>query len=304
MRRLVLWLVASLVVALGAVVATPTIVHAQGALAAGSFKGKTALVTGSTDGLGREIARALAAAGAHVIVHGRNAERGRALVAEIAKHGAGSAQFFAADFASLDAVRGFADTIARRYPKLDLLVNNAGISLMGARERRTSVDGHELHFAVNYLPGWVLVHRLRDALAAGKPSRVINVSSRSASPIDFSDIMLERPGAYRRAYGQSKLAQVTMTVALADEMLQRGITMVALHPATMMNTTMVLSAGATPRSTVEEGLDAVLQLVALPALQAGSYYNGTTLSAAHPQALDKAAQAQLREVSRRLTRVP
>ncbi len=300
MARLGLAVISAMIAALP----TIPIAAAQSPAPAVSFKGKTALVTGSTDGLGREIARAPAAASAHVVVHGRNAARGRAVVDEIRRQGIGSAQFFAADFASLDAVRDFADTIARRFPKLDLLVNNAGISLMRDSVRRTSVDGHELHFAVNYLPGWVLVHRLRDALAAAAPSRVINVSSRSASPIDFTDVMLERPGAYRRGYGQSKLAQVTMTAALAEEFLQRGITMVAVHPATMMNTHMVLSAGAAPRSTVQEGLDAVMQLIGSPSLQAGAFYNGPRLSTTHAQVSDAVARAQLRALSARLTKVP
>ncbi len=109
-----------------------------------SYNGKTVLVTGSTDGLGRELARALAADGAHVIVHGRNAERGQALVDEITKAGVGSAKFVGADFASLDAVRAFADTIAKDYPKLDLLVNNAGIAFLDDHPRETSADGFEL----------------------------------------------------------------------------------------------------------------------------------------------------------------
>jgi hypothetical protein len=117
------------------------------------------LVTGSTDGLGREVARRLAADGHHVIVHGRNHERGAALVAEIETEGRGSARFYAADFAPLDAVRGLADAVLRDYDRLDVLVNNAGIWSRGD-ERRTSDDGHELQFAVNYLAGYLLTHRL------------------------------------------------------------------------------------------------------------------------------------------------
>ena len=88
---------------------------------------RVALVTGSTDGLGREVARRLAAEGAHVIVHGRNAERGKAMVDEITAAGKGSARFYQADFASLAEVRSLADAITRDYPRLDLLVNNAGV---------------------------------------------------------------------------------------------------------------------------------------------------------------------------------
>ena len=267
------------------------------------FRGKTALVTGSTDGLGREVARELAASGAHVIIHGRNAERGRALVDEITKQGKGSARFIAADFASLAAGRKFADSIAKLYPRIDLLVNNAGISLPRGESRRTSVDGHELHFAVNYLPGWILVHRLRPALQAAAPSRVINVASRAQSPIDFSDVMLEKPGAFNRGYGQSKLAQITMSVELAPDFQKSGITMVSLHPASMMNTAMVRGLGVEPRSTVDEGLTAVMNLVTMRTLEPGAYYNGTQPATPHPQSQDTAARAQLRALSARLTNV-
>ncbi len=85
------------------------------------------LVTGSTSGLGREVARRLASRGAHVIVHGRNRERGTALVAEIEREGKGSARFYAADFASFDQVRDFGETILHDYDRLDVLVNNAGV---------------------------------------------------------------------------------------------------------------------------------------------------------------------------------
>src|SRR5262245_28360246 len=90
-----------------------------------SMKGRVVLVTGSTDGLGRELALRLAARGATVIVHGRNKERGQAVVDEITKSGRGSARFYAADFASLDEVRGFAQQILKDYERLDVLVNNA-----------------------------------------------------------------------------------------------------------------------------------------------------------------------------------
>jgi len=277
--------------------------HAQGGVAL-PFAGKVALVTGSTDGLGREVARALATGGAHVIVHGRNVERGKALVEEISGEGKGSARFIAADLASLEAVRGLADSVMRLHPRLDLLVNNAGIAMINERERRTSVDGHELHFAVNYLAGWVLVHRLRPALEAAKPSRIINVASLSAAPIDFSDVMLERPGAVARGYGQSKLAQVMMTAELAGDFAKGGITMVALHPATMMNTNMVLRSGLPTRSTVEQGTNAVMHLISSPSLQAGAFYNGMRLATPHSQAADAEARARLRALSAQLTRTP
>lgn len=265
------------------------------------LRGQTALVTGSTDGLGREVALTLARAGAHVVVHGRNVDRGRAVVDEIIRAG-GDARFFAADFASIDALHAFADTIARTYPKLDLLISNAGVWVQQGRS--TSSDGHELHFAVNYLPGWILAHRLRPSLEAATPSRMISVASVAQSPIDFTDVMLEKPGASSRGYGQSKLAQITMTTMLAPEFAAAGITMVSLHPATMMNTTMVQQSGMPARTTIAEGHDAVMALVRAAKLEPGAYFNGTRRATPHAQANDPAAHTALRALSARLTRVP
>ena len=269
-----------------------------------SYAGKTVLVTGSTDGLGRELALALAADGAHVIVHGRNAERGQAVVDEITQAGKGSARFVAADFASLQAVREFADTIASTTPKLDLLVNNAGVAFTSDQPRRESADGHELQFAVNYLAGWVLVNKLRPNLAAAGSSRIVNVASLSGSAIDFDDVMLEKPGAHGRGYGQSKLAQVTMTVALAPAFQKQGITMIALHPATMMDTTMVRGLGMPARTTVAEGRDHVMGLIKAPGLQPGAFYlQGAPGATRDPQPQDPQARARLVALSEELTGV-
>lgn len=270
-----------------------------------SYAGKTVLITGSTDGLGRELALALAADGAHVIVHGRNAARGKAVADEIAKSGKGSARFIAADFASVEAVRDFADTILKAHPRLDLLVNNAGVAFTSKQPRRESADGYELQFAVNYLAGWVLVNKLRPSLAAAAPSRIVNISSGSAAAIDFDDVMLEKPGAHGRGYGQSKLAQATMTVELAPQFAKDGITMIALHPATMMDTTMVRGLGVTPRTSVDEGRDHVMGLITAPTLQAGAFYlEGKPADTRDPQPKDPAARARLTKLSAQLTGVP
>jgi len=269
------------------------------------YAGQVVVVTGSTDGLGRELARAFAAQGAHVVVHGRNRERGEALVQALSA-GPGSAEFLPADFSSLAEVRRFADTVRARHPRIALLVNNAGVAVPNVRPRQLSQDGHELQFAVNYLAGWVLVHRLRPALAAAAPSRILNVAAGSAQPIDFDDVMLEAPGAAKRGYGQSKLAQLMMTRRLAPEFLRDGITMIALHPATRMPTTMVLrDLGISAESTLEQGRDHVLDLATRPSLDAGEFYReGQPTAPRHPQGLDAAAIERLAALSTQLTGEP
>src|SRR5690606_6687266 len=146
---------------------------------------------GGRDGLGRDVARRLAAGGAHVIVHGRNRERGDALVEEINAGGAGSARFYAADFGSIEEVRSLADAILRDYERLDVLVNNAGIWLNRSNERQLSADGHELHFAVNYLAGYALTRLLLPRLVDSAPARIVNVASAAQTPVDFDDPMME-----------------------------------------------------------------------------------------------------------------
>ena len=259
------------------------------------------LITGSTDGLGREVARTLARAGAHIIVHGRNRERGEGLVREIASEGKGSARFYAADLASMAQVRALADSILRDYDRLDVLINNAGIWLQSQGERRLSADGHELHFAVNYLSGFLLTRKLLPRLVASAPARIINVASVAQTPIRFDDVMMESGYSDGRAYGQSKLAQIMFTMDLARELEGQGVTVLAVHPATMMNTTMVLSRGAQPRSTVEEGVEAVVNLVTTPGLASGQYFNGTRAARANAQAHDADALARLRALSLDLT---
>ena len=261
------------------------------------LKGKVVMVTGSTDGLGREVALRSAALGAHVIVHGRNQERGKAVVDEISKGGKGTARFYAADLASLAEVRALGQRILKDYDRLDVLVNNAGVWL---RDRQVTKDGHEMHFGVNYLAGFLLTRTLLPKIVASAPARIVNVSSGAQSPIDFNDVMLERPGAAGRGYGQSKLAQILFTVDLAAELRDRNVTVTALHPATMMDTTLVRQAGGTARSTVDEGATAVMQQIT-GAVQSGQYYNGLQPSRPNAQANDDAARTRLRELSMKLT---
>jgi NAD(P)-dependent dehydrogenase (short-subunit alcohol dehydrogenase family) len=277
--------------------ALPHRTAAQVTGAAMSLKDKVVMVTGSTDGLGREVAGRCATLGATVIVHGRNQERGKAVVSDISNGGKGSARFYAADFASLDQVRTLARAIDRDYDRLDVLVNNAGVWL---RDRQVSKDGHEMHFAVNYLAGFLLTRSLLPTIVASAPSRIVNVSSLSAAPIDFSDVMLERPGRAGLGYAQSKLAQVMFTIDFAAELRDKKVTVTALHPATLMDTTLVREAGAQVMSTVDEGATAVMQQITGDVLS-GQFYNGLRPARPHAQANDEDVRARLRQLSMQLT---
>jgi len=263
---------------------------------------KVALITGSTDGVGRLVAKRLGAARTRVLVHGRNQKRGEAIIAEIKATG-GRAEFLAADLASLAEVRRLADMVRQTADRLDLLINNAGIGSAGSGgTRRTSADGYELRFAVNYLAGFLLTDLLLPLIRQSAPARIVNVSSLGQQPIDFSDVMLTRGYSGSRAYCQSKLAQVLFTIDLAAELAGSGVTVNALHPATYMDTTMVRQSGVTPISSVEEGADAILKLATAPELdgRSGLFFNGQHEARANAQAYDSAARRRLNALSREL----
>jgi NAD(P)-dependent dehydrogenase (short-subunit alcohol dehydrogenase family) len=267
-----------------------------------TLNGKTALITGSTDGVGRMVAKRLGADGWRILVHGRDRARGQEVVAAIGKAG-GDAELLIADLSSLAEVRCLAGDVQSATSRLDLLINNAGTGSGGPQGvRQESADGHELRFAVNYLSGFLLTDLLLPLLKKSIPARIVNVSSAGQEAIDFADVMLMREYGGLRAYKQSKLAQIMFTIDLARELDGSGITVNALHPATFMNTTMVREFSA-PISTVEEGADAILNLAIAPdmAERSGLYFNGQREAEANRQAYDDRARQQLKALSRKLT---
>jgi NAD(P)-dependent dehydrogenase (short-subunit alcohol dehydrogenase family) len=245
---------------------------------------RVALVTGSTDGVGRLVAQRLAELGFQVRVHGRDRARGEAVVQALPR-----AELVLGDLSSLAEVRRLASSVPKG---LDLLVNSAGIGGAGPT-REVSADGHELHFAVNYLAGYALTRLLA-------PKRVVNVSSIGQQALDFDDVMLTRGYSGDRAYCQSKLAQVMMTFELAQEL--QGVVINALHPSTYMDTTMVRLAGIQPRSSVKTGADAILRLCT-EETRSGLFFDVQQEARANEQAYDAQARKRLMELSRKLTRL-
>jgi NAD(P)-dependent dehydrogenase (short-subunit alcohol dehydrogenase family) len=265
-----------------------------------NMDGKTVLVTGSTDGVGRYVAAKLAAAGAKVLIHGRDGARAKTLADEIRGEGFPEPTFYQADLSSLAGARQLAEAVTAGHKRLDLFISNAGIgSRSPGSERQTSADGYELRFAVNYLSGFLLAYLLLPLLKASAPSRIVNVASLGQHPLDFDDVMLTRGYSGSRAYAQSKLAQIMFTIDLARRLEGTGVTVNALHPATYMNTTMVREGGITPISTVEQGGDAILHLAVGDdvAASSGLFFNGLRPAQANPQAYDAAARTRLRTLS-------
>jgi NAD(P)-dependent dehydrogenase (short-subunit alcohol dehydrogenase family) len=265
----------------------------------------TILITGATDGLGRGVAERLATAGARLHLHGRDPDR---LAATAAALGGGDRiATHVADLSSIDAARRLADEIAAQADRLHVLISNAGIGSgrPDLTTRQESQDGYELRFAVNYLAGFVLTVHLLPLLRRSAPARIVNVASLGQSPLDFDDVMLEQSYDGARAYSQSKLAQITSAMYLAERLPAAEVTVNSLHPATYMPTKMVLEQVGHSIDSLQTGVEATLRLAVSPELEGvtGRFFDRQTDSRADDQAYDADAQRRLWELSLNLSGV-
>jgi retinol dehydrogenase-12 len=263
--------------------------------------GKTVLVTGATGGIGLETARALARMGAKVVVGARDASRGRAVVEELAR-GGGIAELLEIDMASFASVRKAAERLAAAHPKLDVLVNNAGVVV---RERRLTGDGHELTWQTNFLSHVLLTRLLLPALKASPHPRVVNVSSGAhrSGRLDWDDLELAKGYRGFRAYCNSKLAQILFTRELARR--EPAVAVNALHPGAIA-TGIWRAAPAFARWILarvlpppEKGAQPVVRLASDPALEGvtGRYFDKLKEAAPSAAALDDAAAIRLWEIA-------
>src|ERR671912_2543455 len=191
---------------------------------------KVCMITGATSGIGKATVMGLASIGASVVMVGRDRGRGEAALAEI-KEGSSNASvdLMLADLSSQQEIHRLADEFKEAYPRVDVLINNAG----EIRSKRvTTADGLEMTFAVNHLAYFLLTNLLLDLLMASAPSRIVNVSSgdHSNGAIDFDDLQGQKGYKGARAYSQSKLANVLFTYELARRLKGTGITANCLHP--------------------------------------------------------------------------
>ncbi len=188
------------------------------------------LVTGANSGIGEATALGLARLGGSVVMACRSTTRGEAARQDIVRQSGNSrVSLELVDLASEASTRAFAKAFRRKYSRLDVLINNAGLY---TAHRNVTADGLEQTFEVNYLSGFLLTHLLLDLLKKSSPSRIVNVSSRAheGSTIRFEDLQGERRYSGYRAYGQSKLAQVLFTRELARRLEGTGVTVNACHP--------------------------------------------------------------------------
>jgi retinol dehydrogenase 12 len=203
--------------------------------------GRIVLVTGATSGIGLVTARELARQGATVILHGRNPTKGAAAVAAVREEtGSDTVEFLAADLGSMDAIEAAAVEFAERFPRLDVLVNNAGAM---HKSRKTTADGFEMTFGVNHLAYFALTLRLIPALLQGEAPRIVNVASRAhrvARGMPWDDLQAERRYFHFARYAESKLANILFSRELARRLDGTGITVNSLHPG-MVRTNFALN---------------------------------------------------------------
>ena len=199
------------------------------------MKGKQIIITGPTSGIGKEIAIGLSALGAEIVLGCRDVRLGGELTGEIMRRtGSKSIAVMHIDTSDQRSVRDFARQCHRAYPRLDVLINNAGIN---RATRQTSVDGIELTFATNVLGYYLLTHELLNLLKSSAPARIVNVASTFASDLDLDDLQFERrPYDGVKAYAQSKSCDRLLTWAFARRLEKSGVAVNAMAPGLVPET--------------------------------------------------------------------
>ena len=260
------------------------------------------LLTGATDGLGKATAKYLAGEGHHLILHGRNPDKGQKLIKEIsAETGSKDLLYYNADFTSLAQIKKLAQDILANTSTLDILINNAGLGV--EHSRRGSKDGIEMIFQVDYLSTYILSNLLAPLLSRSKDGQIINISSAGQAAIDFNDPLLEKSWSGVQAYCQAKLCQITLTFKMAGELKDQGIRVNALHPASYMPTKIVTHMFS-PQNTIDDGVSALANLISSTVSPNGKYFFKQSEGRAQAQAYSVAAQQQLIALSENLTGIP
>jgi NAD(P)-dependent dehydrogenase (short-subunit alcohol dehydrogenase family) len=282
-----------------------------------SMAGKTVVITGGNSGIGKAAAIALAGADARVVITARNEQRGRDAVAAImAESGSQQVELSLFDLADLSSVRSGAADLLERCPRIDVLLNNAGLILS---ERQVSVDGYEATLAINHLGPFLLTKLLLDRLKASAPSRIVNVASTAHNfarrGMVFDDLMAERSYKSMEVYGRSKLANILFTAELAKRIEGTGVTANSLHPGSVAtgyardgDTTGLMALGVKvynllPISlTPEKGARTSVYLCSSPEVDGvtGRYFAKSKEKSPSANARDEAAATRLWEVSEEL----
>lgn len=273
-----------------------------------TLKGQTIVITGASDGVGAATARALHARGATVVIVGRSPQKTKSVAGEL------HADYYIADFAQLDDVRALAAKLLKNYPKIDVLINNAGLLW---NKRTTTVDGHEMTFQVNHLAPFLLTNLLKQRLIDSK-TRIINTSSKGnnfkRARVELDDLEHARTYDALGAYTTSKLENIMFTKELARRWGKYGVSAVTFHPGDVASS---FGAKGTPAVrlfmksplrrllliTPEEAADTPTWLASTtPEVdwQSGKYYVKRKAAPYNPQADDQAVCEALWDASAKL----
>jgi NAD(P)-dependent dehydrogenase (short-subunit alcohol dehydrogenase family) len=275
----------------------------------GSMKNKICLVTGATSGIGFQTAKDLARLGMQVVVVGRNTEKSKSAVAQIHEQtGNAQVEFMLADLSSQKQIRALAGEFKKRYARLDVLVNNAGIVEMSRKE---SVDGIEMTLAVNHLAYFLLTDLLLDMLRASAPSRIVNVASalHAQGKINFEDLQNKQSYNPLVVYNRSKLKNILFTYELARRLEGTGVTANTLHPGGVRTNLVARNGGffkwvVQPlfnlmATSVEEGARTVVYLASSAEVEdvTGKYFGKCKEWKSSPASYDGQAQKRLWKMS-------
>jgi NAD(P)-dependent dehydrogenase (short-subunit alcohol dehydrogenase family) len=272
-----------------------------------SMKGKRVVITGPTKGIGRVTAVELAKKGAEMILVARDEGRAKELATEI-----GGAEVFVADLSSIAEVKRVGDEIAKKYDRIDVLINNAGAINM---TREKTVDGLEKTFATNHLAYFVLTDKLLPSLKNAPSARIVSVASEAhrQGKIDFDDLQFEKRWSGMDAYFASKLANILFTIELARRLEGTKVTANSLHPGMinsgfMVNNTGLIALGwkiITPfMKSTETGAKTTIFLASDPSVDGvtGRYFEKCRERKPSRRARDMAAARRLWEISEDLVR--
>jgi len=242
----------------------------------GAMSARTVVITGPTSGIGKEIARGLARLGAHLVLGCRDTAAGEWVAAELAREpGAGPLEVVQVDVSSRASVEQFAARVRAAHPRLDVLVNNAGVS-RGTHPWARTAEGIEITFATNVLGYYRVFHALLPALTAAAPARIVNVASTFASDLDLDDLEFQhRPWIAMKAYAQSKACDRLLTWALARRLEGTRVTANAMAPGLVVDTGLYrdtpsdVKDGLRQRSsrTPADGADTAVWLASDPGLE-------------------------------------
>ena len=278
----------------------------------GTLTGKYVLVTGATSGMGKVTAHRLAEQGATVVLVGRDAQKTQATVRAIQQQAPTSeVRFLVADLSSQAQVRALAQAYQEAYPRLDVLIHNAG-AMFG--KRQLSADGQEMTFALNIFAPFLLTHLLRDRLTTSAPSRVITIASaqHAGKQVPFEDLTHQKSYKPLQVYAESKLMAIMYTYALARRLEGTQVTANALHPGVVATNFGKDAGGMWPAMfavlapmslSPEKGARTAIYLASSPevATVSGQYFVNSKPARSSPASYDIAAQERLWTLCKEVT---